>query len=243
MIYKTRGIVLRNTKYSENSVISHIYTSDFGRISFMVNGVRSGKGAIKPSHLSPLNLLDMDISRFQNKSLHRIKELKPNPLLPEMKQDPVKIAIGSLITEVVEKTVKEEEENQPLFNFLENFITLLEQSETKDLTLFPPYFLIKLTYFLGSSPQTRIPDEYPCLDLDSGHFVHEKHQHSHHIASMEETKAIINLLTATFAEFSDLSWPRSFRIQILDKIISYYEWCIMENKKVNSYPILKTLFH
>lgn len=242
MIYKTRGIVLRNTKYSENSVISHIYTSEFGRISFIVNGVRNGKGAIKPSHLSPLNILDLDISHFQNKSLHRIKELKPNPILHDIQQSPVKISIASLISETIEKTVREEEENQQLFEFLENFITILEQSETKDLSLFPIYFLIKLTYYLGSSPQLQIPDHRPCLDLNSGHFVEEKLQNSSHVANKIETSAIITLLNASFHEFAEMNWSKDFRSQVLDKVISYYEWCILENKKINSYPILKTLF-
>jgi len=41
MIFKTRGIVFRFTKFKETSIIVTIFTEVFGLQSYIVNGVRS----------------------------------------------------------------------------------------------------------------------------------------------------------------------------------------------------------
>ena len=43
MIEKTKGIFLRSFKYSDSSVIAHIYTEKFGRQSFIIRGIHSKK--------------------------------------------------------------------------------------------------------------------------------------------------------------------------------------------------------
>ena len=63
MIAKTRGIVLRNTNYSENSVVSKIFTEVFGVQSYLINGIRNNKGAIKTAIIQPLNILDLEVFR------------------------------------------------------------------------------------------------------------------------------------------------------------------------------------
>ena len=51
MIFKTRGIVFRFTKFQETSIIVTIFTELFGLQSYIVNGVRSksSKNKIAPS--------------------------------------------------------------------------------------------------------------------------------------------------------------------------------------------------
>ena len=48
MLTKTRGIVVRNVNFKDNSVICHIYTEDFGSQQFMLHGVRNQKGNVRP---------------------------------------------------------------------------------------------------------------------------------------------------------------------------------------------------
>ena len=44
MVSKTNGIVLNYIKYKETSIISKIYTKEFGLKSYLINGVRTKKG-------------------------------------------------------------------------------------------------------------------------------------------------------------------------------------------------------
>jgi DNA repair protein RecO (recombination protein O) len=43
MTHKTKGIVLRNIKYGETSLVVNIFTELFGIQTYLVNGVRSSK--------------------------------------------------------------------------------------------------------------------------------------------------------------------------------------------------------
>ena len=60
MLATTEGIVLHLIKYRESSVITTIYTRDFGRQSYLINAARSKKSKNKASLLQPLFLVDLD---------------------------------------------------------------------------------------------------------------------------------------------------------------------------------------
>ena len=60
MTHKTKGIVLRLTKYGETSVIVAIFTELFGIQTYMVNGVRSTKKSSSKANLfQPGAILDL----------------------------------------------------------------------------------------------------------------------------------------------------------------------------------------
>jgi DNA repair protein RecO (recombination protein O) len=123
MLTKTRAIVIKTINYSENSVILKCFTEEFGLQSYLINGVKNKKGAIKPSHLLPLNLLDLDVYHQLNKNLQRIKELKCQPIIKNMHYSLLKSSIGIFIGEVLNKTIQAENQaDKNLFEFLFTFI-------------------------------------------------------------------------------------------------------------------------
>src|SRR6478735_6229471 len=111
MLVKCKAIVVKTVDYSETSVVLKCFTDTYGIQSYMVNGVRSAKGSIKPSHLMPLSLLELELYYQQNKSLHRIKELKCVPPLKTIHFDMIKSAVGMFMAEVIHKTVRDENHN------------------------------------------------------------------------------------------------------------------------------------
>jgi len=152
MIKKTRGIVLRNTNYRDNSVISHIYTEEFGIQSFILNGVRNQKGNIRPSHIMPLNLLDLVVYKKENTGIHRIKELRCQPILQSIHFDVLKNSVALFVSEILNASLAEEEANPELFHFLDHFIRILDLEDEK-IGNYPIYFLIHLTRYLGFYPK------------------------------------------------------------------------------------------
>ena len=76
MLHKTKGIVLRTVKYGETSVIVTILTELFGLQSYLVNGVRTGrgKGGSKAGMFQPAAILDLVIYHQESKNLNRLKE-------------------------------------------------------------------------------------------------------------------------------------------------------------------------
>ena len=112
MLTKTRGIVVRNTNFKDNSVISHIYTQDYGSQSFMLHGVRNHKGAIRPSHIMSLSLVDLVFYKKDNAGIQQIKELRCSPVLQTIHFDILKNSVALFIAEIINATVPEEEQNE-----------------------------------------------------------------------------------------------------------------------------------
>jgi DNA repair protein RecO (recombination protein O) len=76
MLQKTSGIVLGFLRYGDSSIITRVYTEEYGLQSYIVNGVRSAKAKNKISLYQPLTLLDLVVYHKENKDLKRISEVK-----------------------------------------------------------------------------------------------------------------------------------------------------------------------
>ena len=79
MLLKTKGIIIRSTKFGESSLILDIYTLAKGRQSYIINGVRSSKARVQQSMVSLSSLVELVVYHRDSKSLNRIKEVKPAP--------------------------------------------------------------------------------------------------------------------------------------------------------------------
>src|SRR6187200_2515467 len=118
MIYSTRGIVFKTIKYSETSVVSKIYTERFGLRSYIVNGVRSAKSKTKASVLQSLSLVEMEIYHHEHRSLNRIREIHSAFVAARIPFDVLRGSVGLFMIEVLNKSIREEESNEPLFRYI-----------------------------------------------------------------------------------------------------------------------------
>lgn len=153
MLHKTRGIVLNYLKYGETSIIVRIYTEAFGLQSYIVNGVRSGKAKNKIALFQPLTLLDLVVYHSAQKELHRIKEMKCSEPFNSIPFDFRKSGIALFMTELLVKTIRREEGNPALFEFLHHSILVLDHLQ-ENYSNFHLQFLLKLSFYLGFAPGT-----------------------------------------------------------------------------------------
>jgi DNA repair protein RecO (recombination protein O) len=241
MIDKLRGIVIGSIPYSETSVILKVYTDHYGLIPFMVNGVRSRKGAIKPSQIQLLALLELDISYQQNKSFQRIKELKSSPVLSHLHFDIVKSSIAMFMAEFIHKCIKaENQKDEQLFEFLFSFIQFIDIQE-KGLGNIPSYFLIHFSKYLGFAPATNFNATNIYFSLREGVFV------SSELVSADsvdrETSFYLNeLMNLKLIDLSTLQIPKQIRVQLMDVLIRYFSIHIPQFGELNSHKILATIF-
>ena len=149
---KSPGIVLNYIRYRETSILVTIYTRAAGIKSFIENGVRSSKGKHKMALFQPLNLLELDMF-IKGKGLCRISEAKSLYPIKEIPYNIYKSSIALFLTEVLYKVLKEEEENIPLFEYLESSIKQLDLLET-GIENFHIHFLWDLMLYLGIFPGT-----------------------------------------------------------------------------------------
>lgn len=148
MLHKTRGIVFRFTKYGDSSIIVTIFTERFGLQTYIVNGVRSKSAKGKIALYQPLTLLDLVVYYKENANIKRIKEVRCVHQYQTVQTDIRKSSIGMFMNEVLNKSVKEENHAQELFDFLYDSLIFLDGQKT-GFENFHLIFLIKLSRYLG----------------------------------------------------------------------------------------------
>jgi DNA repair protein RecO (recombination protein O) len=152
MLHKTRGIVFRFTKYGETSIIVTIFTELFGLQSYIVNGVRSKSAKNRIALYQPLTLLNLIVYHREHANLERIKELHCFHPYQSLTADIKKSTIAIFLTELLNKTVKDESHTQEMFAFLADSLITIDTLRTgyENAHLI---FMVRLSRYLGFRPQ------------------------------------------------------------------------------------------
>ena len=118
MIFKTRGIVFRFTKFGETSIIVTIFTEVFGIQSYIINGIRSKSAKNKIALYQPLTLLNLVVYHREHANIERIKEVSCLHPYRSLTADVRKSTLAIFINELLNKTVKDESHAGELFQFI-----------------------------------------------------------------------------------------------------------------------------
>ena len=241
MLHKTPGIVLQTSNYAESSVVAKIYTEKFGLQSYIINGVKKPGAKIRMNMLQALTLLDLVVYHKQNGSIQRISEARSSPMLQTIPYDIVKSSIGLFINEMLYKSLKQPAYEPQLYNFLQNAILFLDQT-TENCANFSLVFLMKLSSFLGFSPDTSYADSYKYFDLLNGGFISNVPTHPH---CLDEKSVAdwLNLLRCPLSECHLLGIKTTQRRFLLGKIILYYSLHIENFGAVNSHLVLEEVLN
>ena len=239
MQHKTRGIVLKATKYAESSLVVQVFTEKFGVQSYIVNGARKPKAKISTSLLQPLHLLDMVVYRRENTSLQRIADARQMPPLQSIPHDSIKRTVALFLTEVLYKSLRQQTADDSLFNFLFSAISWWDNLE-RPIPHFHLFFLIKLSRYLGFSPS--LPKiGLPFFDLKEGLFCTSLPAHAW-VLQNPHTTYFTNLLTCSFEDLASLQFPLTDRRLLLRKIIDFYRLHIDHLGEIHSHEILEEVF-
>jgi DNA repair protein RecO (recombination protein O) len=148
VLQKTRGIVFRFTRFRETSIIVTIFTEHFGLQAYIVNGVRSASARGKMALYQPLTLLDLVVYHKEQANILRIKEIKCLHQYQSLPTDIKKSAIAMFLTELVNKTIKDESHAHDLFAFLSDSMVRLDEMPS-GYENFHLVFMIRLSRLLG----------------------------------------------------------------------------------------------
>ena len=244
MIYSTRGIVLHQISYGETSVITKVYTELFGLQTYIINGVRTRKAKIKTNILQPLSLLDMEVYNRDNRSLQRVKDASAvNPSSP-IGLDMVKGSLAIFVAEVLFRSIREEEPNQELFDFLIDFIENLEMEEGS-VANHHLIFMLQLTSYLGFYPsaQGAVPMESgsTCFfDKREGVFCKEVPPHGDWMD--EKTSGLLQrIMQADSSNISDIKISSAQRNDMINHLIAYYNLHLDTRIDIKSHKVLQTV--
>jgi DNA repair protein RecO (recombination protein O) len=225
MLQATKGIFLHQIKYSETSIIAKIYTRNAGLKSFIIKGAKGKRSAIKSNILQPCNLIHLVADIKEKASLHYIKELSLATHLNYTETSFVKTSITLFISEVFLKSIKEEEANPALFDFMEMAIITLSE-KTNGLGIFHLITLIQLSQHLGYSISEHI------ISIDSDYKMEN---------SIEAKNFISLFAKVPLNEQWPINYPTALKKEILNILVKYYEVNILKTGEIKSHKILEAI--
>lgn len=239
MLIKTKGIVIKQTKFSDSGVIVKIFTEELGIQSFFVRGMRSKKSGSKAAFFQPLMLLDLVISYSERKSLHTIKEITVWYAYQTITESMLKRTLLFFIDELLHKCLKEETENKEMFSWIYHSLVWLDLAEDGFVN-FHLVFMMQLSMFMGFFPKIESRKEDVVFDMQEGNYCDNKPFHQHYVAG-DVAKIIRNIQSAKFEDSNIIKMTNSNRKEVLETLIAYYELHIPSLGEFKSLDVLKVV--
>jgi DNA repair protein RecO (recombination protein O) len=241
MLIKNKAIVLHCLPYNDNTNIVHLYTEEFGRISYLAGKPRSRKSSLRSAFFQPLSLVEIEADHHGSRSLQRIKEIRCLHALSGIPFEPVKNGVALFLAEVLFRALRESEKNPVLFDFLYRSIQLLDACDNKNLANFHLVFLIKLTRYLGFYPNVEEQQPGWYFDLHGGCFVPVCPLHN---AWLNPTQAndFAHLLRMNFDNMGAYKFDRHERVEIVKQMLNYYRMHLTEFPTIKALAVLQELY-
>lgn len=221
MIFKTRGIVFRFTKFRETSIIVTIFTELFGLQSYIVNGVRSKTSKNRIALYQPLTLLNLVVYHRENANIERIKEVSCLYPYRSLTSNIKKSTLAIFMNELLNKTVRDESHASDLFDFISGSLISLDALE-HSYENFHLVFLVKLSRYLGFG-------------------AHNVHEIVGGRISDETTEKLLSVvLSADYT--SPLKATNLQRRNALDLLLGFYQEHIENLGEIKSVQVLRDVF-
>ena len=243
MLHKTRGIVVRQVKYGETSLVVTIFTELFGMQSYMVKGVRKVgvNSGLRASQFQPSNILDLVVTHHDRQGLQHIRECQWARLYQTIDRDIRKQTVVIFMMEVLQKCLKQPGPMSELFQFAEDALIGLDEAEPMVSANFPIFFALHLTHFFGFRMDDTPHSDPVFLDLREGIFVLDQPDHPHWVDPVF-SDLISQFLKVTMpSDLLEIPLHRDLRRQLLDICMQYYRLHLSDFGQLKSLPVLQTL--
>lgn len=243
-LHKTKGIVLRTTKYGETSVIATIYTELFGVVTYLINGIRveQKKANSKANLLQPAAILDLVVYHQEQKNLQRIKDLKWDYLYQNIYFNIIKNATSLFAIEILQKTLKQPEPNPELFEFIEESFKSLDHQDEWFTANFPIYFALHLMHHYGFSLYHQTGNSNQYFDLTEAQFVEEHPVHPQFIGP-PVTQYLIQILDVNnIQDIGQVKMSKDVRAYLLESIQKFYQIHFSDFGTMKTLVVLREVF-
>lgn len=241
MLQETKAIALHGVRYGENSLVTYLYSQEHGRITLMVNkAFGAGKVKNKAVYFQPLTLLNLVYYPGKNHGMGRLKEAAPYVLHSEIQFLETKRAIALFMGELIYRTVREEESNPHLYEFLENAIQILDVLE-EGVSNFHLVFITQFSKYLGFYPQGRFSAETPFFDFKNGVFTSTEPLHAMFFGQ-EYSNLLFQLQKVGFSDAHNIKLNHNQRYTYIEMMLRYYSYHMDSVHGIKSLPILSQVF-
>ena len=234
----TKAIVLSAIKYGDTSLIVRCFTASSGVKSYLLKGVlKSKKAKVKPAYFQPLTQLIITGNHNDKGNLNSIREVQVVNPYQSIYTSVVKQTIVLFLSEVLSGIIREEEENNQLYNYLETAFIWLDTHTS--ISNFHLLFLLNLSKYLGFYPDTS-EQEKNSFNLLEGNFTDSIHEKL--VISGNELILFKKLLGINFDAIESVSFSKYERQKVLRMIIGYFELHLDGFRQPKSLNVLETVF-
>ena len=240
MLQKTRAIILHAYRYGDSSLVIHAFTEVWGRTAFLIKGIRKSRKSHRSSMFQPLYLLDLDVYYRDNREMQWIRDATFSGTAPIHEHDPVKSSQAIFLSEVLMKTINEEEKNTELFSFLENASSWLFTRGAVSPS-FHIVFMFKLSRYLGFFPRNNYSEENKFFNTETGSFsaIPDSLDLSRETSLGTQWR---DLFGSDYSSVPATMNNQEKRNQLLDAILRFYRLHHHSMKELKSLDVLRTVF-
>lgn len=239
MIVKTKAVLIHHLRHSDNSLIVHFYTREYGRLSVVARGVSSRKGRAKFAYFQPLYIFDLELYYRDTRELHTLKEINLAYTPLQLPVDVYKSTIAMFLSEMLFTLIREEDVNRDLFDFIESSVITLD-TLTEGISNFHLWFLSVLSGYIGIGPTPSKEGDF-LFDMLSGHFVTSAPHHTDFL-DRSEASVFSRLLTSAAEDLPGIMLSGEERSSLLNRIIRYYNIHLPGMRNIRSLQVLNDVF-
>ncbi len=239
---KTQAIVLTTVPINDHTQFVHLYTEKFGRVTCRIPLTSRGKRASQlRTMMTPMTVLEIVIKGHPSQEIRQIGEAQilQSPYMFTLSH-PDKSAQCLYMAELIAHTVREEEANPRLWNFILGSLGILEQCEA-GWANFHLIFTCGLISQLGFSIDTEEYEDGCRFDLVEGVFTKANIYHAYYL-NEDSSKWFCKLLDTHYDTMDQLQLNRAGRSVLLDILLIFLDQHIPEMGHLQSVEVLKSLF-
>ena len=218
----SRIIVLHLTKYGDSSLVVHAIDSVSGRCSYMLRGAGRSK-RVSMGALHNLAILDIVSVPNPKSTMAYLKEYEPVIQLTSLRSVLDKNAIAMFISELLYRTIVEQNCDERLFSWLCSSIAALDGAGGS-VANFHLWFLAGLCTVLGFGPT-------PSGDFDGADLLHDDN-----LALLRE------LASVPFDEAMAIPLTGARRRDFCERMIRYISYHLGINLNLRSLDVLHELY-
>ncbi len=235
MIEKTKGIIVRVTKFSESSLVVKVFTEVFGMRTYMVRGVRKKKSRTPMNLFQPLSILDMVVYEKAGREIQQVKEVKSGHIYSSIPYEMAKTSMAVFLNEVLYKAIGEEETNENMFQFIYQSMQYLDEADEKYQN-FHLWFLTHFTRFLGFEASGNFATRQAIFDMQEGRYTSLKLPES--ISIHPPLSSIFHELHLDKSFGEEMNISREQRRLLLEKLHQYYQFHLPNFSELKSLQVL-----
>lgn len=237
MIIETDAIVLSSIKYSETSIIAHLYTEKYGNGSYIMNNVRTNHS--KMAFFQPLSHIHITAYRKkESNQIHRISQITFASVPQSITSNIYKSTIALFIGELCNRLFHEEEYAPEIYSFLKTFVSYLDAAESDYVNLHI-LFLLHITKILGVFPANNYDKEHPLFSVSQAKFITPNTPEA--TLSINFSELFARILT-TKGISDSIQLTHEERRDALSCLMAYYDEHLCNTQTIKSLEVLRLVF-